>query len=157
MGFGSFIGAIIEAAAEASVNSYTAEEKEMIFMVRNLMRRKGREDAADELDKVINDFNLGYTKPTSKGSLSAAEYAFELKKMLKSSYGNLDTHVSYTGDVVTISLKIFTRTSAIFKIQNGVYIGKEVEAGAKSPFYTYSKELAQAEEDVVSSVRKLRD
>jgi hypothetical protein len=132
MGFGSFIGAIIEAAAEASANSYTPEEKEMIIQVRDLMKRKGKEDAAEELDKVIKDFNLGYTKSsrttsTFNGSLSAAEYAFELKKMIKSSYGNLDTHISYTGDVVTVSLQIFSRTSAIFKIQNGVYIGKEIE------------------------------
>jgi hypothetical protein len=162
MGFGSFIGAIIEAAAEASVNSYTPEEKEMIIQVRDLMRRKGKEDAAEELDKVIKDFNLGYTKSsrttsTFNGSLSAAEYAFELKKMIKSSYGNLDTHISYTGDVVTVSLQIFSRTSAIFKIQNGVYIGKEIEPAAKSPFYTYSRELAEAEEDVVSAVRRLRN
>ena len=162
MGFGSFIGAIIEAAAEASINSYTAEEKEMIIQVRDLMKRKGREDAAEALDEVIKDFNLGYTKSsrttsTTHGPLSAAEYAYEIKKLIKSSYGSLDTHTGHAGNTALIQLNFCNKNIATFKVENGLYIGKELAANARSQFYAFSKEIADAEEDIIVAVRKLRN
>lgn len=162
MGFGSFIGAIIEAVAEASVNSYTAEEKEMIIQVRDLMRRNGREDAAKELDKIIKDFDLGYTKAsittsTTHGSLSAAEYAYEIKKLIKSHYGSLDTHIGHVGNTAIIQLNFCSKNIATFKVENGIYIGKELAANVKSQFYMFSKDIADAEEDIIVAVRKLRN
>lgn len=61
-GFLDILVGVCEGLTEIGVNSYTAEEKEMIKSVRRIMSAHGKTDAVEELDKVIKDMDLGVTR-----------------------------------------------------------------------------------------------
>ncbi len=161
MGIMNILGGIMEAAVEMNINSYTEEEKQKIKEVRDLMYRKGKNEAVKALDEVIKDFCLGVTKrpsttttPISSGQvMSTAEFVYELKNKLKTFYGNLDPVIVYDDNTITIGLRLVTSPIVTYTIQNGRYQGMS----KKRSTYLYEKEIAACEADIVRACREIRN
>lgn len=165
MGFLDGLNTIIEGLATVGQNSYSEEEKAMITKTRDLMRAHGRTEAAEALDVVINDFYKGITRTPSTTTsstttsasgqvMSTAEFVYELRKRLKSKYGTLDRVISYTNDKIVVEIRFYSSSYvARFNIVNCVYQGKDL----KGSTYLYSKEINDAEEDIIKACREIRN
>lgn len=164
MGLLDIMGTIADGLATVGQNSYTQEEKDMIIKTRDLMRAHGHAEAANALDKVVNDFYKGITRttstntstttPTSKSGsvMSTAEFVFELKNRIKKSYGSLDTVIVYEGDTIRVDLRFISSVIASYTIQNQSYQGRAIKRNG----YLYDKEITACETDIVRACREIR-
>lgn len=165
---------LLNLAATAAMNSWSAEEKETLLKARDLLKAHNFVDEAEGLDKVISKFNLGFERradfdpdkriqPSTQKRpgidipnpvFSAAELAYELKDKLPSAFGNLDTIVSFTNGTtasVNVKLRFLSNDYASFEVAlNGHLMNQKLYSTL------YEGEYAQAARAIITALKEIR-
>lgn len=166
---------ILNLAATAAQNSWTADERETLIKASELLKAHGFLDEAKGLDNVISKFALGFERRSSSEGFdpdkriqpskrpgidipnpvfSAAELAYELKDRLPGSFGGLDTVVSFSNGTtgsVTVKLRLITSDYACFKIAlNGHLMDQRLYSTL------YESEYAQAARAIITALKEIR-
>lgn len=166
---------ILNLAATAAQNSWTADERETLIKASELLKAHGFLDEAKGLEKVISKFALGFEKrsegfdpdkriqPSTQKRpgidipnpvFSAAELAYELKDRLPGSFGGLDTIVSFTNGTtgsVNVKLRLITNDYARFDVAlNGHLMDQHLYSTL------YEREYAQAARAIIATLKEIR-
>ena len=164
---------ILNLAATAAQNSWTADERETLIKASELLKAHGFLDEAKGLEKVISKFALGFEKrsegfdpdkriqPSKRPGIdipnpvfSAAELAYELKDRLPGSFGSLDVVIGFTNGTtgsVTVKLRLITSDYACFKIAlNGHLMDQRLYSTL------YEGEYAQAARAIIAALKEIR-
>lgn len=163
---------ILNLAATAAQNSWSTEEKEILIKASDLLKSHSLFDEAKGLEKVINNFALGVEKrqafdpdkriqPTKRPGIdipnpvfSPAELAYELKDRLPSSFGSLDTIVSFTNGTtgsVTVKLRFLSNDYGRFEVAlNGHLMDQRLYSTL------YESEYTQAARAIITALKEIR-
>lgn len=165
---------ILNLAATAAQNSWSAEEKETLIKASELLKAHGLFEESKGLDKVISNFALGVEKRQAFNPdkriqpstlkrpgidipnpvFSAAELAYELKDRLPGSFGNLDTIIGFTNGTtgsVTVKLRFLSNEYARFEVAlNGHLMDQRLYSTL------YESEYAQAARAIIAALKEIR-